>query len=450
MTRDEFDLVVIGAGSGGVRAARVAAELGARVAIAEEAKFGGTCVNAGCVPKKLFVHASEFAHARLDARGFGWGRAAPSFDWSALIANKNREIARLNQIYARLLESAGVEIVRGRARLGAPHSVQVGERSLRTRYVLVATGGRPIVPEHPGHELAFTSDDAFHLPALPERLVLVGGGYVATEFACIFRGLGVDVQIVHRGEQILAGFDRELRDHLARELRKQGISIACGAMVQSIARSERGLSVALSDGRAFEADQVMLAVGRRPYTRELGLEEAGVQLCEDGTVIVDGFSRTSVPHVFAVGDCAGRLALTPVAIADGRAAAQTMFAEATPCTDPDKVPTALFTQPPLATVGLSEDEARTCYGDVEIYRSAFTPLKHRLTGRDAQSLVKLVVDKQSQRVVGCHMVGEGAPEIMQGFAVAMQCGATKAQFDATVGIHPTAAEEFVTMRSPVG
>jgi glutathione reductase (NADPH) len=447
---DDFDLVVIGAGSGGVRAARVAAELGARVAIVEEGKLGGTCVNAGCIPKKLLVHASELAYARIDARGFGYGKATPSFDWRALVAAKDREIARLNGVYLKLLQDAGVQVMRGSARLEGPHAVQVGERRLNGKYLLLAVGGQASVPEIPGRELGFTSDAAFHLPALSERVLVVGGGYIAVEFAGIFRGLGVDVQMVHRGEQILAGFDHDLREHLARELKKQGIAIRCNALLKSIAAGETGLRVELSDAAVLETDAVMFAVGRVPRTRGLGLEEAGIALAADGAVLVDDYGRSSLPHVFAVGDCKGGLTLTPVAIADGQAAAHTMFG-AGPCcpADPDKVPTAVFSQPPLATVGLTEEEARGCYDEVEVYRSAFTPLKHRLTGRATQSLVKLVVDKPTQRVVGVHMVGEGAPEIMQGFAVALQCGATKAQLDATIGIHPTAAEELVTLRARV-
>jgi glutathione reductase (NADPH) len=445
--RDEFDLVVIGAGSGGVRAARVAAELGARVAVVEAGPLGGTCVNAGCVPKKLFVHAAEFPQLCADARGFGFGTAEPTFEWGALLANKDREIARLNRVYGELLEAAGVEIVRGWGRLASAHEVHAGERALRCRYVLVATGGRPIVPDIPGRDLAFTSDEVFHLPALGRRMVLVGGGYVAIEFAGIFRGLGLDVQIAHRGEQILAGFDQDLRDHLASELCKQGIAIHCGAAPTAIVREQGGLRVELSDGRAFAGDQVMLAVGRAPNTRGLGLETAGVQLGPDGAVLVDEFSRSSMPHILAVGDCTGRVALTPLAIADGQAVAHSLFGSPRRCADPDRVPTALFSQPPLATVGLSEADARAYCAEVEVYRSRFTPLKHRLSGRDAQSLMKLVVDKQTERVVGFHMVGEGAPEIMQGFAVALQLGVTKAQLDATLGIHPTAAEEFVTMRA---
>lgn len=450
MTGSDFDLVVIGAGSGGVRAARVAAELGARVAIVESGKFGGTCVNLGCVPKKLLVHGAEFAHELADARGFGWSTPTPSFDWATLIARKDVEIARLNGIYQGLLESAGVEIVRGHARLNAARAVQVGGRTLSCEHVLLATGSVPSVPTLPGSEYAISSDQAFHLPALPERVTIVGGGYVAVEFAGIFHGFGTQVVIVNRGEQLLSSFDRDLGQHLAGELDKQGIAIRCRTTARAIERRGRELHTALDDGSALGSDLVLFATGRRPSTRGLGLEQIGVQVDAEGAVQVDAYSRSSLASVFAVGDCAGGPGLTPVAIVDGQAAAQTMFGSTpVPAADRDKIPTALFSQPPVATVGMSEGQARVRGLDVEIYRSVFTPLKHRLSGRDARTLMKLVVERSSQRVLGCHMVGDSAPEIMQGFAVALQCNATKPVLDATLGIHPTAAEELVTMRSPV-
>ncbi len=450
MTGSEFDLVVIGAGSGGVRAARVAAELGARVAVIESGKFGGTCVNLGCVPKKLLVHGAEFAQELADSRGFGWSTAVPPFDWPTLIARKDAEIARLNAVYQRLLESAGVEIVRGHARLATARSVQVGSRTLACEHVLLATGSAPALPVLRGSEHAITSDQAFHLSTLPRRVTIVGGGYVAVEFAGIFHGFGARVAIVNRGDQLLMAFDRELGQHLARELTKQGIAIHCPTTALAIERRDGELHTELSDGTVLASDLVLLATGRRPSTGELGLPEVGVRLAADGAVLVDAYSRSSVANVFAVGDCAGGPGLTPVAIADGQAAAHTMFGSApVPTVDRDKIPTALFSQPPVATVGLSEEEARTRGLDVAVYRSVFTPLKHRLSGRDAKTLMKLVVERSSDRVLGCHMVGESAPEIMQGFAVAVQCNATKAALDATLGIHPTAAEEWVTMRSPV-
>jgi glutathione reductase (NADPH) len=450
LTLRDFDLLVIGGGSGGVRAARVAAELGARVALVEADKFGGTCVNLGCIPKKLLVLGAEFAHAQSDARGFGWQPVSPAFDWSALIAGKNGEVARLNQAYERTLRSAGVTILRGWARCVDAHHVRIDARTVSCEHVLLATGSVPRVPQIPGCELAITSDQAFHLPALPARVAIVGGGYVAVEFAAIFHGFGARVEIVQRGGQILGGFDRDARDHMAGELRKQGIAIRCPVVPSALERRDGELRLQLSDGSVLACDQVLFATGRVPRTSDLGLAALGVRLAADGAVEVDDYSRSSLANLLAVGDCAGGPGLTPVAIADGQAAAHTLFGAAPQRrADRDKLPTALFGLPPLAAVGLSEDQARARGLDVEIYRSVFTPLKHRLSGRDEKSLVKLVVERASQRVIGCHMVGEGAAEIMQGFAVALQCNATKAQFDATVAIHPTAAEELVTLRSPV-
>jgi glutathione reductase (NADPH) len=349
VTGCDFDLVVIGAGSGGVRAARVAAELGARVAIVESGKFGGTCVNLGCVPKKLLVHGAEFAHELADARGFGWTTAAPSFDWPTLIARKDAEIARLNGIYLGLLESAGVEIVRGHARIVAARAVRAGSRTLSCEHVLLATGSAPSVPALPGSEYAITSDQAFHLPAVPERVTIVGGGYIAVEFAGIFHGFGAQVAIVSRGEQLLSAFDRELGQHLARELSKQGIAIRCRTTALAIERRGGELHTGLDDGSALESDLVLLATGRRANTHGLGLEQIGVQIDVDGAVQVDAYSRSSVANVFAVGDCAGGPGLTPVAIADGQAASQTMFgSRPTPAADRDKIPTAVFSQPPVA------------------------------------------------------------------------------------------------------
>jgi glutathione reductase (NADPH) len=448
MQRD-FDLFVIGAGSGGVRAARIAAQLGAKVAIAEAQRFGGTCVNAGCIPKKLLVFASEFARHCNDARGFGVQAGVAGFDWPALLAAKDREVARLNQLYRAAVEGAGVEVLQGHARLAGPEHVELDGHSFRCRYVLIATGSSAIPPDIPGGQFAITSDQAFALPRFPQRVTIVGGGYVGLEFAGIFRGLGAEVRVVTRGEQILSDFDVELRVHLERELRQRGIEVRGDAPPAAIEREGDGLCVRLRDGTRLCSDQVLWAVGRRPNTHDLGLAAAGVACAADGAVRVDAFSRTTQPNVFAVGDCTGRQALTPLAIADGQAAAHTMFDAPRPAADRELVPTAVFSQPPVARVGLSEAEARARGLAVSVFRSTFTPLKHRVSGRATQSLVKLVVDAQSQRVLGCHMVGEDAPEIMQGFAVALQCGATKAQFDATIGIHPTAAEELVTLRVPV-
>jgi glutathione reductase (NADPH) len=442
----DFDLVVIGAGSGGVRAARVAAELGARVAIVEAGAFGGTCVNAGCIPKKLLVYGAELGRDLADARGFGWADVERGFDWPTLLARKDAEVARLNQAYLRTLENAGVEILRGRAHVLAPDRVQVGERELRSRYLLIATGSAPVLPDIPGCEHAITSDGAFHLAALPRRIAIVGAGYVGLEFAGIFHGLGARVHVIQRSGQILSGFDADLRDQLARELRTQGLDLRCGLTVRAIARAGAELQLQLSNGAALRVDHVLVATGRAPNTRGLGLEQAGVALGDAGAVHVDDYGRSSVASIFAVGDCTGRAQLTPVAIADGQAAAHTMFGEPRRCVERTKVATALFSQPPVASVGLSEEEARALFGEVDVYRARFTPLKHRVSGRDVQSLVKLVVDPSTQRVLGYHMVGEGAPEIMQGFAVALQCGATIAQLQATVPIHPTSAEELITLQ----
>jgi glutathione reductase (NADPH) len=445
----ELDLLVIGAGSAGVRAARVAAELGARVAVVEADKVGGTCVNAGCIPKKLLVYAAEYGRAFDDARGYGWSPGARSFDWSSLIEHKNSEIERLNAVYRRSLETAGATLIAGRAKLIDAHSAQVGGRVLRSRYTLVATGGHPRAGQFEGCEHAITSDDAFHLERLPERITIVGGGYIALEFAGIFHNLGARVRLVHRGARILGGFDSDLRDHLTRELRRQGVDLRCGVTVRALRLREGELCAELSDGASDACGHLMLAIGRDPRTHGLGLEQVGVRLDAGGGVIVDDLGRSTVENIFAAGDCTGRLALTPVAIAEGEAIARALFGTAKAGLERERIPTAVFSQPPLAKVGLAEHEARERGIEIEVYRSQFTPLRHRLSGRDEQSLIKVIVDKQSQRLLGCHMVGADAPEIIQGLAVAMNCGATKDQLDSTIGIHPTAAEEFVTLRTKI-
>lgn len=446
MSDFDFDLLVIGAGSGGVRAARVAAELGARVAVVEAGRLGGTCVNVGCVPKKLLVFASEYTRALHDARGFGYSIMPCRFDWATLIEAKDREIARLNDVYLRLLQSAGVELIRGRARLLEGNAVSIDGREVRARHVLIATGGLPQRLDSSGCEYAITSDDVFQLRELPKRIVIIGAGYIALEFAGVFHGLGSRVEVVHRSAQILAGFDVDVRNHLAGELHKQGIELRRSTTLRKIERDGGALRATFSDGAASECDQVLMATGRRPNTRDLGLTELGVALAENGAVIVDAYGRTSVKNVFAVGDCTGRNPLTPVAIADGRALAHTLFGAAPVAIDHSLIPTAVFSHPAVATVGLAEHDAVAQGFEIELYRSVFRPLKHTLTGNDETTLMKLVVDAKSRRVLGCHMVGADAAEVMQGFAVALRCGATKAEFDATLGIHPTAAEEFVTMR----
>ncbi|MCL4801919.1 MAG: glutathione-disulfide reductase [Burkholderiales bacterium] len=446
MPEFDLDLFVIGAGSGGVRASRVAAAHGARVAIAEDRDVGGTCVIRGCIPKKLFAYAAHFAEDFDDAAGYGWTVGRRRFDWSALIAAKDREIARLNGIYKQLLAKAGVELVEARATVVDPHTVSAGGRQMSARHILVATGGKPWRPPIPGAELGITSDEAFHLPRLPRRIVIEGGGYVAVEFAGIFHGLGAEVVVVYRGEPLLRGFDMDVRRHLTEELLKKGIDIRFKCEIASVERGARTPLVARCvSGDALDCDAVMFATGRKPGTAGLGLERLGVALDANGGVIVDEHSRTSVASIHAVGDVTGRPQLTPVAIKDGAKLAATLFGGKPSAVDHEAVPTAVFSQPPVATVGLTEEEARTRILDVQVHRSTFTPLKHTLTGRPERTLMKLVVDAGSGRVVGAHMVGADAPEIMQGVAIAVKLGATKAQFDATVGIHPTAAEEFVTM-----
>jgi glutathione reductase (NADPH) len=442
----DVDLFVIGGGSGGVRAARMAAGHGAKVALAEEQRLGGTCVNVGCIPKKLLVYASHFAEDFADAAGFGWSLAKPRFDWAQLIANKDLEITRLNGVYARLLDEAGVERIAGRARLVGPHEVLVGDRRVRARYVLVAVGGRPRAPHIPGGALAISSNEAFQLPRLPERVLVVGGGYIAVEFAGIFHGLGAHVTLVHRGEVFLRGFDDDVRIHLASEMRRRGVALRFGAEVEELTRAPGGIVARLSNGSTLEVDVVLCAIGRVPNTEGLGLGDAGVATRADGSIIVDAFSCTNVPSVYAVGDVTERKNLTPVAIAEGAAVAATLFGGRPTEPDHRDVPSAVFSQPEIGTVGLTETEARGRYGEIDVYRSTFRPLRHTLSGRGERTLMKLVVERASQRVVGCHVVGPSAAEIVQGFAVAVKMGATKAQLDATIGIHPTAAEELVTMR----
>ena len=445
----DFDLFVIGAGSGGVRASRVAASFGARVAVAEERHLGGTCVNVGCIPKKILVYASEFSEAFHDSAGFGWTLGDRRFDWNKLIANKNSEIARLNGIYENLLINSGVKILRSRARIIDAHTIQVGDERFTTKYILVATGGWPVVPKIPGAELAITSNEAFYLDRLPQQVVIVGGGYIGLEFAGIFHGLGAQVTVVHRGKMFLRGFDDDLRTTLANEMRKRGIDLHFETTVSQIERRDGGVRVTLSDGTSLNANLIMFATGRAANARGIGLEALDVMLDGAGAIVVDRYSRTSVENIFAVGDVTNRKNLTPVAIAEGHAVADTLFGPRARSIDHENVPSAVFSQPPIGTVGLTETEARQHYGEIDIYKASFRPLKHTMSGSDERSFMKLVVDRKTDRVVGCHMIGTDAGEIIQGFAVALQCGATKAQFDATMALHPTAAEEFVTMREKV-
>ncbi|MCX7891704.1 MAG: glutathione-disulfide reductase [Burkholderiales bacterium] len=449
MAHFDYDLFVIGGGSGGVRAARMSAGYGARVAIAEEHRYGGTCVIRGCVPKKLFVYASHFRDEFADARGFGWTLGERSFSWPALVAAKDREIARLESAYRGLLEKAGVTVLAGRARLLDPHTVELGGRRLSARYILVATGGRPFVPDIPGRALAITSGEAFHLAELPRRIVVAGGGYIAVEFAGIWNGLGAETTLVHRGTEILRGFDHDVRRFLHAEIAKKGVRVLLGTEVRSLERRDGAIAAQLASGETRLADAVMFATGRVPNTEGLGLEEAGVALAADGSVRVDAHSRTSAASVYAIGDVTHRLQLTPVAIREGAAVAATLFGGRPTPADHENVPTAVFSQPPVGTVGLTEEAALERYPELEIYRTDFRPMKATLSGSSERTLMKLVVDRATQRVVGAHMVGNDAPEIIQGIAIAVKAGLAKSDFDATVGIHPTAAEEFVTLRDKV-
>ncbi len=446
----DFDLFVIGAGSGGVRASRVAAGLGARVAIAEERYLGGTCVNVGCIPKKILVYASEFSEDFEDSAGFGWTVGNRSFDWNKLIANKNQEISRLNGLYENLLINSGVKILRSRAQIIDKHTIEAGGDRFTAMNILIATGGWPTVPKVPGAELAITSNEAFFLDRMPRRVVIVGGGYIGLEFAGIFHGLGAHVTVVHRGEMFLRGFDDDLRFALAAEMRKRGIDLRFETQVSQVERSDGGgVHVTLTAGATVDADLIMFATGRAANARGIGLEDAGVMLDGLGAIVVDHYSRTSIENIYAIGDVTNRKNLTPVAIAEGRAVAETLFGKRAMRVDYGNVPSAVFSQPPIGTVGLTETEARKHYDEIDIYKSNFRPLKHTIGGRDERSYMKLIVDRKTDRVVGCHMIGTDAGEVIQGFAVALQCGATKAQFDATIAVHPTAAEEFVTMREKV-
>lgn len=445
----DFDFFVIGGGSGGVRAARVAAGLGARVAIAEASRYGGTCVIRGCVPKKLLVQAAHYSEDFADAAGFGWTLPPGSFSWPALVAAKETEISRLSEIYRDLLDHSGVTVLQGMARFIDPHTLEVDGRRFRARHILIATGGKPYRPKLTGIEHAITSDEAFDLPEFPGRVLIVGGGYIAVEFAGIFNGLGAEVTLSYRGEQILRGFDDDVRRHLHGEMAKKGISILLNSSVAHLERRADGSLGALFLGRsegALPFDAVMYATGRVPNVGGLDPGAAGVELAPGGGIRVDAWSRTSADHIYAVGDVTDGIALTPVAIREGAAVANSLFGPTPMAADLALVPSAVFSQPPIGTVGLSEAAALAKFDEVDIYQSSFKPLRHALSGRDERTLMKLVVDAASQRILGAHMVGPDAPEIIQGLAVALRMGATKAEFDATLGIHPTSAEEFMTLR----
>ena len=441
----DYDLFVIGAGSGGVRAARVASELGARVAISEMDRMGGTCVNLGCIPKKLFVYGSHFAYDLDDAMGYGWSTES-SFDWATLRRNKDREVARLNGIYEGLLERAGVDVLNGRARLFDAHTVEIGGTQRSAERILVATGGRPIMPEIPGSEHARTSDAVFSLEELPKRMMVVGAGYIALELGSVLRALGVEVTLVHRGEEILRGFDRDLRRHMHGELEAKGIRVMLETQVQALRQTGLAFEARLDNGEVLETDFPVFAIGRQPHIDGLGLEGIGVELGRRGGIVVDDDFTSSVSSIHAVGDVIDHIQLTPVAIAEGMHFAHHFYGQGEHRIDYASIPTAVFCQPELATVGLTEAEAWHRCQDVRVYKSVFTPLKLTLSQRTEHTIVKLVVDASNDRVVGCHMAGHGAAEIIQGLAIAIKAGATKAQFDATMGIHPTSAEEFVTLR----
>jgi len=445
----DYDLFVIGGGSGGVRAARFSAGYGARVAIAEERYWGGTCVNVGCIPKKLFTYAAHFAEDFRDAAAYGWSIGTPAFDWPTLRENKTREIERLEGIYAHMLENAGCTIFKSRATVVDPHTVEVDGKRYSAEHILIAVGGWPFVPDIRGREHVVTSNEAFYLEELPQRMIIVGGGYIAVEFAGIFHGLGVEVTQLYRGSHFLRGFDDDIREHLAVEMRKKGIDLRFNANIDAVLKEDGRTVACLDSGAEIDTDLVMYATGRRPSTGGLGLEALGVEIDDNGIVKVDEHFRTSVPSILALGDIVGGPELTPVALAQGMAVAKTLFADTPTTVDYDLVPSAVFSQPPIATVGLTEAQARDRHGDgLDIFISEFRPLKNTVSGNQERTLMKLVVEQETDRVLGVHMCGPDAGEIVQGLAVALQAGATKAMFDRTLGIHPTAAEEFVTMRQP--
>ncbi len=442
----DFDLFVIGGGSGGVRCARIAAGHGARVGIAEDTHWGGTCVNVGCVPKKLMVMAADYGMAVDDSRGFGWDTRRGRHDWTPFIAAKDAEIARLNGIYVKMLTASGCTQFEARATFIDPHTLDVGGKRVTAERIVIAVGGHPMRADVPGGELGIVSDQAFHLPELPRRVVLVGAGYISVEFAGIFAGLGSEVDLICRQPLPLRGFDHDMREALAEALTAQGVRLHCNSSPSRVERDGDGYRVHLKDGSVLQTDLVFWAVGRTPNVRRLRLDAAGVTVAKDGAVVVDAEQQTSQPHIYAIGDVTNRMNLTPVAIAEGHMLADRLFSPQRRRWDFSNVPTAVFSHPPMATVGLTEEEAAKRF-PVDVYMAKFKPLRHTLTGRGAQTVMKLLVEQQGQRVVGAHMLGDDSAEMMQGIAVAMTAGATKADFDQTIGIHPTGAEEWVTMRT---
>ena len=444
----DYDLFVIGAGSGGVRAARMAAGFGARVAIAEEFRYGGTCVIRGCVPKKLYVYASRFQGAFEDAAGFGWRLGEVGFDWPSLVAAKEKEISRLSEIYLSVLQKAGVERFDTLAEITGPHEVKLlaDNRTISAERILVAVGGSPFKPDIDGAGLGITSNEAFDLDHLPDRLVVIGGGYIAVEFASIFNGLGVKTVLAYRGPKVLRGFDDDIRDGLTEALEGRGVEVYLNASPSRLERKGDGLELSLDDGSLIETGEVMFATGRLPYTQGLGLETAGVKMLQSGAIEVDDFSQSSVPSIYAVGDVTDRVALTPVAIREGAAFAETVYNNHPISVDHNLIPTAVFSEPEVGTIGLSEADALERHGRIDIYKSVFNPMKNTLSGRLEKTIMKMIVAAETDRVLGVHILGPDAGEIVQGLAIALKMGATKADFDATMALHPSAGEELVTMR----
>lgn len=449
MTHYDYDLFVIGAGSGGVRAARMAAGLGIRVGIAENRYFGGTCVNVGCVPKKLFVYASHFREDFMAAQGFGWSVSEPEFDWSRLLAQKNREIERLQGIYENLLANTGVSVFEGQARLLDAHTVRVNAQDYRCERILIATGGWPSIPDIPGKEYVVSSNEMFALQELPKRILVVGGGYIAVEFAGIMHGLGVDTTLCYRGDKLLRGFDEDIRTFVAQEMAKKGIDILFNTKIKAIEKTDNGLTALTEQDQPLAADLILYATGRAPNTAGLGLDALGMQFDDKGAIKVNKGYQTNIPSIYALGDVTHRFNLTPVATAEAMALVNELYTDQPTPVDYDNIPTAVFGQPNVGTVGLTEAEARDRYPDIAIFKSVFTPMKHTLSGLGEKTLMKMVVRRSTDKVLGIHMVGADAGEIIQGMAVAIRAGATKAVFDSTIGIHPTAAEEFVTMRKAI-
>ena len=450
MSEYDYDLFVIGAGSGGVRLSRIASGLGAKVAVAEDRYMGGTCVNVGCVPKKLFVYSSHIAEDLEDGEGFGWSNSGKlSFNWDVLRDNKTNEISRLNGIYNNLLEGAGVTVHSGRARFIDHHTVSVGDETFTAKYIAVATGSWPFIPQFVGSEHAITSNEFFFLPELPKSAIVLGGGYIAVELAGILNGLGVDTTLIYRGDLFLRGFDEDVRTFAKNEIDKKGVKLVFNNNIRSVSKATDGYKVTLEDDTTVNTGLVLAATGRKAHTQDIGIENTDIALNDAGNIVVDSNFATSVKNIFAVGDVKGGYQLTPVALAEGMALARNLFAGKAINMDYENIPTAVFCQPTIGTVGLTENQARERFGEVDVYKSDFKPMKHTLSGRDERTFMKLIVDVKSDRVVGAHMVGPEAGEIMQGVAIAIKAGATKAHFDETIGIHPTAAEEFVTMREPV-